>query len=63
MKVIFKDEKEFKEFKKEHCPVDLDMQVACGERDGLLKCKECWKRALKNRPDRVEITVKGVGAI
>ena len=55
MKVTFKNEEEFKNFRERKCPRDLMLkQNRCTD----YACERCWKEALEDLPEGIEIEVK-----
>lgn len=55
MKVTFNSQKEFENFKIRKCPRDLNLKQ---KRCTAYACERCWKEALEDLPENVEIEVK-----
>lgn len=58
MKVTFKNEEEFENFRERKCPRDLMLkQNRCTD----YACEKCWKEALEDMPENVKIEVEENG--
>lgn len=55
MKVTFNSEEEFENFKIRKCPRDLNLKQ---KRCTAYTCERCWKEALEDLPEGIEIEVK-----